>query len=136
MAVAAEWQDRIRRLFTVSLSDLNPFRGQESYVAIDIGSNSIKMLEVRTQTDHIELLNWGTIPTPASAIQSNMVSEPDRVAEGVKALLDSKGPRTPAAEGSPDTQRTRKSKPSERIPQPHATAKRGRETSPPRTQRP
>jgi type IV pilus assembly protein PilM len=97
MAVAAEWQDRLKRLFTVSLLDLNPFRRQESYVAIDIGSSSIKMLEVRTSTDQLELLNWGTIPTPASAIQSNMVSEPDRVAEAVKALLEAKGVRAKKA---------------------------------------
>jgi type IV pilus assembly protein PilM len=97
MAAAAEWQDRVKRLFTVSLSDLNPFRRQESYVAIDIGSNSIKMLEVRTLSDQLELLNWGSIPTPASAIQSNMVSEPDRVAEAVKALLEAKGVRAKKA---------------------------------------
>ena len=41
MAAAAEWQERVKRLFTVSLSDLNPFRRQESYVSIDIGSSSI-----------------------------------------------------------------------------------------------
>jgi type IV pilus assembly protein PilM len=97
MAAAAEWQDRVKRLFTVSLSDLNPFRRQESYVAVDIGSNSIKMLEVRTASDQLELLNWGSIPTPASAIQSNMVSEPDRVAEAVKALLEAKGVRAKKA---------------------------------------
>lgn len=91
MAVAAEWQDRFRRLFTVSLGDLNPFKRQESYVAIDIGSSSIKVLEVRTSTDQLELLNWGSIPTPSSAIQSNMVSEPDRVGEALKALLEAKG---------------------------------------------
>jgi type IV pilus assembly protein PilM len=94
---AAEWQDRVRRLFTVSLSDLNPFRGQESYVAIDVGSNSIKMLEVSTATDQLELLNWGSIPTPAAAIQNNMVSEPDRVAEAVRALLEAKGVRAKKA---------------------------------------
>jgi type IV pilus assembly protein PilM len=97
MAVGGDWQERLRRLFTVSLSDLNPLRRQESYVAIDIGSSSIKMLEVRTSTDHLELLNWGAIPTPAAAIQSNMVSEPERVAEAVKALLDAKGVRSKKA---------------------------------------
>lgn len=97
MAVANDWQGRVKRIFTVSLSDLNPFRRQESYVAIDIGSSSIKMLEVRTATDQLELLNWGSIPTPASAIQSNMVSEPDRVAEAVKALLEAKGVRAKKA---------------------------------------
>jgi type IV pilus assembly protein PilM len=97
MAAAAEWQERVKRLFTVSLSDLNPFRRQESYVAVDIGSSSIKMLEVRTLTDHIELLKWGSVPTPPSAIQSNMVSEPDRVGEAVRTLLEAKGVRAKKA---------------------------------------
>jgi type IV pilus assembly protein PilM len=97
MSAVAEWQNRLTRVFTVSLSDLNPFRRQESYVAVDIGSSSIKILEVRTETDHLELLNWGSIPTPPSAIQSNMVSEPDRVGEAVKALLDAKGVRAKKA---------------------------------------
>lgn len=91
MSVATEWQDRLRRVFTVSLEDLNPFRREESYAAVDIGSSSIKVLEVRTTADRLELVNWGSIPTPSSAIQSNMVSEPDRVGEAVKALLEAKG---------------------------------------------
>jgi type IV pilus assembly protein PilM len=93
MSVASEWQDRIKRLFTVSLEDLNPFKRQETYAAIDIGSSSIKVLEVRTSSDQLELLNWATIPTPPSAIQSNMVSEPDRVGEAIKALFEAKGIR-------------------------------------------
>jgi len=93
MAVTADWQNRARRLATVSLGDLNPFKRQESYAAIDIGSSSIKILEVRTSVDQLELLNWGTIATPPSAIQSNMVSEPDRVGEAVRALLEAKGMR-------------------------------------------
>jgi type IV pilus assembly protein PilM len=97
MAAVAEWRERIKRLFTVSLSDLNPLRREESYVAIDIGSGSIKMLEVRTTTDQLELLNWGAIATPPAAIQSNMVSEPDRVAEAVKSLLEAKGVRAKKA---------------------------------------
>ena len=94
MSVATEWQDRLKRLFTVSLEDLNPFKRQETYAAIDIGSSSIKVLEVRTLSDQLELLNWGSIPTPPSAIQSNMVSEPDRVGEAIKALLEAKGIRS------------------------------------------
>ncbi len=90
---AIAWQDRLKRLLTVSLSDLNPLRREESYVSIDIGSSSIKMLEVRTTLERLEILNWGVTPTPTSAIQSNMVTEPDRVAEAVRGLLESKGVR-------------------------------------------
>ncbi len=93
MAVNVTWQDKLRRLFTVSLSELSPFRRDESYVSIDIGSSSIKMVEARTIGDHLELLNWGAVATPAAAIQNNMVTEPARVGEVVRALIESRGVR-------------------------------------------
>ncbi len=91
MAVAGDWKDRLKRVFTVSLSEFNPLRREGNYVSVDIGSSSIKMIEARTGTEGLELLSWGSIPTPAAAIQSNMVSEPDRVAEAVRSLIDAKG---------------------------------------------
>ena len=89
--MASTWQDGLRRLFTLSMGDLNPFRREENYVSIDIGSSTIKMIEARTGTQGLEVLNWGSIPTPASAIQSNMVTEPDRVADAIRSLIEAKG---------------------------------------------
>src|SRR5215470_14029340 len=91
MANAQAWQERLTRLFTVSLSDLSPFRRDESYVSIDIGSSSVKMVEVQTRSDHLAVLKWGSIPTPPAAIQSNMVTEPDRMAEIVRKLIETHG---------------------------------------------
>ena len=93
MALATDWRTQLKRLLTVQLSDLNPLRREESYVSIDIGSNSIKLMEVRTSGGTLELLNWGSLPTPAGTIQSNMVIEPERVAEAVRGLLESRGIR-------------------------------------------
>lgn len=91
MGVAGAWQDRLKQLFTVSLSELNPFRPEESYVCVDIGSSSIKMIEVRTHGNSVMVMNWGALPVPAAAIQNNMVAEPDRVAEAIRSLIESKG---------------------------------------------
>jgi type IV pilus assembly protein PilM len=93
MATGADWQGKIKRLPSVSLSDLSPFKREDSYVAVDIGSSSIKVLEVRTAAHQLEVLNWGSVATPASAIQSNMVVDPARVAEAVQALVESRGVR-------------------------------------------
>ncbi len=82
-----------KRLFTVSLGDLNPFKREENYLSVDIGSSTIKVLEVRTGTNGLEVLNFGTVPTPSSAIHSNMVTEPDLVADALRSLLDLKGIR-------------------------------------------
>lgn len=91
MALTSTWQDKLSRLFTVSLSELNPFQREQSYVSLDIGSSSIKMVEVRTTGEHLELLNWGTVPTPAAAIQNNMVTEPERLGDVIRGLLEAKG---------------------------------------------
>jgi len=82
--------DRIKHLFTVSLGDLNPFRREENYVSVDIGSSTIKVIEARTGTQGLEILNFGSVATPSSAIHSNMVTEPDLVAEALRGLLDAK----------------------------------------------
>jgi Tfp pilus assembly PilM family ATPase len=91
MALTTTWQDKLSRIFTLSLSELNPFQREQSYLSLDIGSSSIKMVEVRTTAGHLEILNWGTVPTPAAAIQNNMVTEPERLGEVIRGLLDSKG---------------------------------------------
>ncbi len=86
--------DNVRRLFTISLGELNPFRREENYISVDIGSSTIKVIEVRTGTNGLEVLNFGTAPTPSSAIHSNMVTEPDLVADALRSLLDDKGIRS------------------------------------------
>jgi type IV pilus assembly protein PilM len=81
------------RLFTSSLSDLNPLRREESYLSLDIGSSTIKLLEVRGKIGGVRVVNAGTLPTPASGIQNNMVFETEAVAEATRALVESCGMR-------------------------------------------
>jgi len=89
--MASTWQDGLKRLFTLSMGELNPFKREENFVSIDIGSSTIKMIEARTGTQGLEVLNWGSMPTPASAIQSNMITEPDRVADAIRSLIEARG---------------------------------------------
>src|SRR5690349_15154923 len=91
MAVGTDWARRIARLFTTSLSDLNPIRRDEPFLSLDIGSSSIKALEMRGRPGQLQLINAASIPTPASAIQNNMVYETAAVAEAVRALVESHG---------------------------------------------
>jgi type IV pilus assembly protein PilM len=83
----------VGRLFTASLSDLSPFRQDEPYLSVDIGSNSIKVLEMRGRIGQLRLTNAGTLPTAAAAIQNNMVYETTAVAEATRALTESHGMR-------------------------------------------
>jgi type IV pilus assembly protein PilM len=93
MPVSVDWKKRLSRLFTVSLSDLNPLKRDEEYVSVDIGSSAIKVVEVRAGTGRLQVTAAGSAAMPGSAIQSNMVSEPETVAEVLKALVESKGIR-------------------------------------------
>ena len=93
MAAGGSWAKRIGHLFTASLSDLNPLRRDEPYLSVDIGSSSIKVLEVRGTVGQLRLTNWATLPTPPSAIQNNMVYETTAVAEATQALIESHGVR-------------------------------------------
>ena len=83
----------VKRLFTSSLGDLNPFKREENYISVDIGSSTIKVIEARTGTQGLEVLNYGSVVTPSAAIHSNMVIEPNLVADALRSLIEQKGIR-------------------------------------------
>jgi type IV pilus assembly protein PilM len=93
MAIGGDWAKRLSRLFTASLSDLLPVRRDEPYLSVDIGSSSIKVLEMRGRPGDLRVTNAAVLPTPASAIQNNMVYETTAVAEVTRALTESHGIR-------------------------------------------
>ncbi|HVN86993.1 MAG TPA: type IV pilus assembly protein PilM [Candidatus Binatia bacterium] len=93
MAGSVDWRKRLSRLLTVSLSDLNPLKRDEQYVSIDIGSSSVKIVEVRAGSSGLHVTSAGSLPVPSSAIQSNMVSDPSAVAEVLRTLVESHGIR-------------------------------------------
>ncbi|MFQ5664885.1 MAG: type IV pilus assembly protein PilM [Candidatus Binatia bacterium] len=93
MAIGGSWASRAGHFFTASLSELNPMRREESYLSVDIGSSTIKILEIRGRTGQLHVTNAGTAPTPASAIQNNMVNETSAVAEATRALTAGRGMR-------------------------------------------
>ena len=77
------------KIFTSSLGDL--FRRDGRYVAIDIGSSSVKLIETEGPATRPVVRAFGSQPLPASAIQNNMVQEPDAVASAIRALLKDTG---------------------------------------------
>lgn len=93
MGVAANWAQRVGRVLTGSLSDLNPIRRDEPYLSLDVGSSSIKIVETRGRPGQLRVSNAASLPTPASAIQNNMVYETAAVAQAMRALIDRHGIR-------------------------------------------
>jgi type IV pilus assembly protein PilM len=78
----------------LDLSALNPFRRNDGFVALDIGSSAIKMVEVEVDKNGYRLLNMGIQPIPAMAIQNNMVADKDLVVKAIQNLIRNHGVRS------------------------------------------
>jgi type IV pilus assembly protein PilM len=78
----------------LDLSALNPFRRNDGFVALDIGSSAIKMVEVEVDKNGYRLLNMGIQPIPAMAIQNNMVADKDVVVKAIQNLIRNHGVRS------------------------------------------
>lgn len=61
------------------------------YVALDIGSSSVKMVETAIDKNGYRVLNLGVLPLPATAIQNNMIVEPKPVIDAIKQLIQEHG---------------------------------------------
>jgi type IV pilus assembly protein PilM len=75
----------LSKVFNASLGGL--FRREGRYVSLDIGSSALKLLEVEGTSTALTIRNCGIAPLPPSAVQNNMVVEPDGVAGVVRGLM-------------------------------------------------
>lgn len=70
---------------------LNSFARNDGYVALDIGSSSIKMVETAVDKNGYRVLSLGILPLPANAIQNNMVVDSTPVVETIRRLIQENG---------------------------------------------
>lgn len=70
---------------------LNRIFGEQSSVAIDIGSTSIKLVECRVEGGRVLITRMGMAPTPPGALQHGAVTDPLIVGEVIRDLLRSTG---------------------------------------------
>lgn len=75
----------VSKLLTLRVADL--FRRNGRFIALDIGSSSVKLLEVEGGIGNYQVRGFGSHPLPASAIQNNMVQEPEPVAAAIRDLV-------------------------------------------------
>ncbi len=66
-------------------------RGAGSYIALDVGSSSIKLLEVRGPGGSPEIVRAGMAPVPEGALQNNTVQDVVAVSEVIRRLVDGLG---------------------------------------------
>jgi type IV pilus assembly protein PilM len=79
----------LSKILTTRLRDL--FRREGRFVALDIGSSSVKLLEVDGGPGMLHVRAFGNQSLPPSAIQNNFVQEPDAVAGAIRTLVKASG---------------------------------------------
>ncbi len=67
------------------------FKKKKDLVGIDIGSNSIKLVQLWQTKDGYQLLNAAIMPLPPEAIVDNSLMDTAAVVDAVKSLVDSLG---------------------------------------------
>jgi type IV pilus assembly protein PilM len=77
------------KILTLRVADL--FRREGRYVSLDIGSSSIKMLDVEGDANHLTVRGFASVALPPSAIQNNMVQETEPVAAAIRELVKRTG---------------------------------------------
>lgn len=78
-------------LKNINFSGLNPFRKEAGFIALDIGSSSIKMVEAAGEKTGYRLVSVGMLPLPPTAVQNNMVAEKDVVVKTIRSLIQANG---------------------------------------------
>jgi len=74
-------------LKNIDLRRLSGFRRDEGFVALDIGSSSVKMVEATGDKSGYHVVNLGICPLPPTAVQNNMVVEKEAVVKAIRSLL-------------------------------------------------
>jgi len=77
--------------FSLSKAFGKLFRREGRYVSLDIGSSSLKLLEVEGSSTELTIRSFAYAPLPPSAVQNNMIVEPDGVAGVIRGLLRKSG---------------------------------------------
>jgi type IV pilus assembly protein PilM len=70
-----------------SFMSLLPF-GDKSYLTLDIGSSSVKMLEVKGRGKSLRVLKAGIMPIAGNAVQGNIIQNPGSVADAIRTLIE------------------------------------------------
>lgn len=65
-----------------------------SILGLDIGSHTIKVVEMSGGKGGLQLLNYATMMTPPAVIQQGVISDPQTLGQSIKQLLQSKGIKT------------------------------------------
>jgi type IV pilus assembly protein PilM len=89
LSEALNVRDRLNRFLGQKLK--NPFRRQQGFLVLDIGSSSVKLVEVQQGTSGPRITAIGVAPLPPGAVQSNVVQDEEPVVEAIRKLIAQTG---------------------------------------------
>lgn len=78
----------------LDLSALHRLGREESFVALDIGSSAVKILEAAGEPSGYRILHVGILPLAAAAIQNHMVADKEIVIKTIRSLIQANGIRS------------------------------------------
>jgi type IV pilus assembly protein PilM len=81
----------------LNLGFLSSVSEKSGFVALDIGSSSIKLVETAIDKSGYRVLKLGILPLPANAIQNNMVVDAGSVVETIQELIRENGVKSTQA---------------------------------------
>jgi len=67
------------------------FKEQKEVIGIDIGSSSVKLVQIKRLKDAFQLLNVGIVPLPPEAIVDNTLIDSSSIVTAIKNLVSSLG---------------------------------------------
>ena len=76
------------------LTSLISLGADKGYLSLDIGSSSIKMVEVHGQGSTLKITNAGIIPLHSDAVQSHCVQDIGQVTQAIRTLVEENKVRT------------------------------------------
>ena len=77
----------VKRLLSTKIK--NPFRRQNGFLVLDIGSSSVKLAEVQHGPSGPRITALGLAPLPSSVIQSNVIHDEGPIVEAIRRLRTS-----------------------------------------------
>ncbi|MCC6763111.1 MAG: pilus assembly protein PilM, partial [Deltaproteobacteria bacterium] len=84
---------KLSGVFQRSLRDLLPRGRGGAYLALDIGSSCVKLVETDGNPGGIRITAAGIAPLPPTAVQNNLIQDPSVVASTIRDLVRQTGAR-------------------------------------------
>jgi type IV pilus assembly protein PilM len=66
----------------------------QNILGLDIGSHTIKVVEMGSGKGGLQLLNFATMPTPPGVLQQGVINDPQTLGQSIKQLLTGNGIKT------------------------------------------